>query len=90
MNVPGEWGDTCLEIAALLFTVSKRLFRSVRKDCTVSIEGKTYLVPNALVGENVTVCLKGREVRIFADDKLVMTYVSPEGRKKGELLGDRH
>lgn len=69
--------------------VSERLFRQVRKDCAVSVLGNRYLVPHTLVGENVTVRLKGREVRIFADDKLVATYETPADGKKAETLGDK-
>jgi len=68
--------------------VSMRLYREVRKDCTIAVLGNRYVVPHTLVGRSVLVRV-GEDllrVRIYADDRLVVTYAIPEG--KGRVVQD--
>jgi transposase len=65
--------------------VSLRLTRQVRKDCTISVEANLYIVPHTLVGQQLTVRLKDRHLRIFDGAQLVEEYDAPEG--KGRLVG---
>ena len=46
-----------------------------------------YVVPHTLVGEDLVLRVKGRSMRIFADDHLIVTYDIPEG--KGHLVQDK-
>ena len=68
------------------FDTSERIFRKVHKDCTVRFEGNLYVVPHTLVGSQVTMRVKNSLVRIFHDDRLVVTYAIPQGR--GHLVQD--
>jgi transposase len=65
--------------------VSLRLSRKVRKDCTISVEANRFIVPHTLVGHDLTVRLKDKDLRIFADGALIVEYVMPES--KGHLVG---
>jgi transposase len=65
--------------------VSLRLTRTVRKDCTISVDGNRYIVPHTLVGEKLTIRLKDAHLRIFSGADLVDAYDAPEG--KGHLVG---
>ena len=58
----------------------------MHKDCTVRFEGNLYVVPHTLVGSQVTMRVKNSLVRIFHDDRLVVTYAIPQGR--GHLVQD--
>lgn len=66
--------------------VSERLFREVRKDCTLPVLGNRYVVEHTLVGRRVLVRARGRELRVFDGERLVVTYAIPEG--KGHLVQD--
>lgn len=66
--------------------VSLRLTRDVRKDCTISVEANLYVVPHTLVGRAVTVRVKERHLRIFADGEFIVAYDMPGG--KGQLVQD--
>lgn len=66
--------------------VSERLVREVRKDCTIRVEGNSYVVEHTLVGERVLVRKKDRTLRIFQDDRLIVTYTVPDGQ--GHLVQD--
>ena len=68
------------------FDTSERIFRKVHKDCAVRFEGNLYVVPHTLVGSQVTLRVKNALVRIFHDDRLVVTYAIPQGR--GHLVQD--
>ena len=68
----------------LPFDTSYRLCRKVNKDCTVRFEGNNYVVPHNLVGAQVVLRVKDGRLRIFADDRLVVTYSIPDG--KGRLV----
>jgi hypothetical protein len=69
------------------FDTSYRVYRKVHKDCTVRFEGNSYVVPHSLVGKEIILRVKDACMRIFADDKLIVTYNIPEG--KGHLIQDR-
>lgn len=66
------------------FDTSYRLYRKVYKDCTVRFEGNSYVVPHTLVGEQVILRVKNKTMRIFFNDRLVVTYDIPSG--KGHLV----
>jgi len=69
------------------FDTSYRIYRRVYKDCTVRFEGNSFVVPHSLVGKNVILRVKDTTMRIFFDDRLVVTYQIPEG--KGHLVQDK-
>jgi len=75
-----------LALPAKACDVSERLFRTVRKDCTIAIDGNRYVVAHTLVGKQVVIRMRGRTLRIFHDDQLIVVYEMPEG--KGELVQD--
>ena len=66
--------------------VSQRLYRDVRKDCTIAVLGNRYVVEHTLVGCKVVVRVRvgDKQVRVFDDDRLVVTYEIPDG--KGHLV----
>ena len=66
--------------------VSERLYRDVRKDCTVSVYANRYVVEHTLVGHRVVVRVRGDQLRVFEDARLVVTYKIPPG--KGHLVQD--
>lgn len=66
------------------FDTSYRVYRKVYKDCTVRFEGNSYVVPHTLVGEQVILRIKNKTMRIFFNDRLVVTYDIPSG--KGNLV----
>jgi transposase len=66
--------------------ISLRLFRTVNKDCTISVNCNSYVVDHKLVGKKVLVRMHHSQLRIFDDTKLVVTYSAPEGR--GNLVQD--
>jgi len=63
---------------------SYRIYRKVYKDCTIRFEGNSYVVPHTLVGELIILRIKDKTMRIFDDNRLVVTYDIPEG--KGHLI----
>jgi transposase len=69
------------------FDTSYRVYRKVHKDCTVRFESNSYVVPHTLVGKKIILRVKGKTMRIFSDDALVVTYEIPEG--KGHLIQDK-
>ena len=66
--------------------ISERLYRTVNKDCTISVECNRYVVEHTLVGKKVVVRLRHGELRVFDDARLVVTYKAPAG--KGEFVED--
>jgi hypothetical protein len=50
------------------------------------VDGNRYVVEHTLVGQSVLARRKDDTLRIFADDRLVVTYTIPEG--KGHLVQD--
>lgn len=81
-----------LGLPAQACDVSERLYREVRKDCTVAVLGNRYVVEHTLVGRQVVVRvsqqpsgqLASGQLRVFEGDRLVVTYAIPEG--KGHLV----
>ena len=69
------------------FDTSWRVYRKVYKDCTVRFEGNSYVVPHTLVGRQIILRVKDRTLRVFYNDRLVVTYEIPEG--KGHLVQDK-
>ena len=69
------------------FDTSYRIYRKVHKDCTVRFEGNSYVVAHTLVGKQIILRVKNRTMRIFYNDRLVVTYEIPDG--KGNLVQDK-
>ncbi len=69
------------------FDTSWRVYRKVYKDCTIRFEGNSYVVPHTLVRKDLVLRVKDKMMRIFEDDRLVVTYEIPEG--KGHLVQDK-
>jgi transposase len=74
------------EMPSYTFDTSYRAYRKVGKDCTVHFEGNRYVVPHRYVGRKVVARVKEKGLRIFADERLVVSYEVPEG--KGHLIQD--
>jgi transposase len=71
----------------LPFDTSYRLYRKVAKDCTVRFEANSFVVPHTLVGKQIVLRVKEHSMRIFDDDRLVVTYTIPAD--KGNLVQDK-
>ena len=69
------------------FDTAYRIFRKVHKDCTVRFEGNSFVVPHPLVGRSIVLRVKEHIMRIFDDDRLVVTYEIPS--TKGNLVQDK-
>lgn len=69
------------------FDTSYRVYRKVYKDCTVRFECNSYVVAHTLVGKRLILRVKGGTMRIFDNDRLVITYDIPNG--KGNLIQDK-
>lgn len=69
------------------FDTAYRIFRKVHKDCTVRFEGNSFVVPHPLVSRIIVLRVKERVMRIFDDDRLVVTYEIP--LTKGNLVQDK-
>jgi len=69
------------------YDTSYRVYRKVFKDCTVRFECNRYVVAHTLVGKNLLLRVKERDMRIFDNDVLVVRYQIPEG--KGHLVQDK-
>jgi len=67
------------------YDISEKLWRKVYKDCQVAFDCNRYVVPHEYVGRDVLLKINDGELRIFHDDKLLVTYKVPEG--KGQTLG---
>ena len=63
-----------------------RIYRKVYKDCTIRFEGNSFVVPHPLVGKQIVLRVKDQLMRIFDDDRLVVTYQIPS--TKGNLVQD--
>ena len=71
----------------LPFDTSWRLSRKVYKDCTLRFECNSFVVPHRLVGKQLTLRVKDNHMRIFDDNRLVVSYTVPE--TKGNLVQDK-
>ena len=69
------------------FDTSYRIYRKVYKDCTFRFDSNSYVVPHTLVGETVTLRVKGGSMRIFHGNTLIVTYAIPDS--KGHLIQDK-
>ena len=69
------------------FDTSYRVYRKVHKDCTVRFEGNSYVVPHTQVSKVIVLRVKDGIIRVFADNRLVVTYVIPSGR--GHLVQEK-
>jgi hypothetical protein len=69
-------------------TLSLRLSPEVRKDCTIAVLGNRYVVEHTLVGKKILVRVRpcDKQLRVFDDARLVVTYQIPDG--KGHLVQD--
>ena len=70
-----------------VFDTSYRIYRKVHKDCTVRFESNSYVVAHDLVGKQIILRVNGSTMRIFDNDRLVVSYDIPEG--KGHLVQDK-
>jgi len=61
------------------FDTSWRVYRTVNKDCAVRFESNSFVVPHTLVGKGLVLRVKDKCMRIFENDRLVVTYKIPEG-----------
>jgi transposase len=68
------------------YDTSLKVFRKVYKDCQVSYEASRYLVPHDVVGKTVILKVKDGTIRIFDDDRLLVSYAQAEG--KHQLVGN--
>ena len=66
--------------------VSERIVRTVAKDCTIRLDGNRYVLPHTLVGKQVLGRRRGDTLRLFDDNRLVVTYTIPQ--EKGKLVED--
>ncbi|MEE8378394.1 MAG: IS21 family transposase [Candidatus Aminicenantaceae bacterium] len=69
------------------FDTSYRIYRKVNKDCIVRFDCNHYVVPHTLVGKELLLRVKDKDMRIFDNDSLIVTYKIPEG--KGHLVQDK-
>jgi len=75
----------CLgEIPNRPYDTSEKVTRKVYKDCLVSFNGNRYRVPHKYVGKKVLLKIKAGFMRIFYDDKELVTYRIAEG--KGNMV----
>lgn len=68
------------------FDTSWRIFRKVRKDCVVRYDCNRYVVSHKLVGQKILLRVKDKILRVFTDNKLLVTYTIPDS--KGNLVQD--
>lgn len=69
------------------FDTSYRIYRKVYKDCIVRFDCNHYVVPHTLIGKELLLRVKDKDMRIFDDDCLIVAYKIPEG--KGHLVQDK-
>lgn len=69
------------------FDTSWRIYRKVHKDCTVRFDRNLYVVEHRLIGKKLLVRVKDSVLRIFDNDRLVVTYTIPG--TPGNLVQDR-
>jgi hypothetical protein len=75
------------ELPPAVFDTSYRIVRKVYKDCTVRFEANSFVVPHQLVDKQVTLRVKDNCMRIFDDNRLIVTYTVPA--TKGNLIQDK-
>jgi len=67
-----------------LFDTSYLVYRTAHKDCCVHFETNRYMVPHALVKKNLVLRVKNGVVRMFHDDRFIVSYTIPKA--KGQFL----
>lgn len=68
------------------YDTSLKLYRTVRKDCTIAYGGNRYVLPHRSVGREVLLKVKYGCVSVFLDDDLLISYRIPDG--KGHFIQD--
>ena len=68
------------------YDTSWRIWRKVRKDCTVVFERSYYVLPHHLVGQTVLLRVKDGHIRIYAGDRLIICY--RQAAYPGQLVQD--
>jgi len=68
------------------YDTSLKIYRKVRKDCTVVYQGNSYVLPHRTVGKAVLLKVKDGMLGAFLDDELLVSYRIPDG--KGLLVQD--
>ncbi|MCK4499811.1 IS21 family transposase [Candidatus Babeliales bacterium] len=68
------------------YDTSEKVFRPVYRDCQLSYNGNFYVVPHEVVGKKVMLKIKHGHIRIYHDQKLLVSYQEPQG--KNELVQD--
>ncbi len=74
------------ELPEFRYDTSLKVYRTVRKDCTVAYGGNQYVLPHRSVGSAVLLKVKQGCVSAYLDDELLITYLIPEG--KGHFVQD--
>jgi len=69
------------------FDRSWRIYRTVHKDCTVRFNCNMYVVEHQLVGKKLLLRAKDSVLRIFDNDRLIVTYTIPG--TKGNLVQEK-
>jgi len=69
------------------FDTSWRVYRKVHKDCAIRFEGNLYVVDHRLVDKKVLLRVKDPVLRIFDNNRLIVSYKIPSG--KGHLVQDK-
>ena len=67
------------------YDTSLKVYRKVYRDCRLSYDGNRYQVPHHVVGKRVMLKIKGRRIRIYHDQDLLITYQQPQ--EKGKSFG---
>ena len=63
-----------------------KVYRKVYKDCLISYNGCRYQVPPEVVGKKVLLKIKGGIIRVFDDDRLLITHT--QSQEKGRMITD--
>jgi len=60
------------------YDTSLKLFRKVHKDCRLSYNANSYLVPHHMAGKKVMLKIKDKTIRIWCDQELIAVYQEPD------------
>jgi len=79
VNVRWEKEKGCLgKLPPADYDTSLKFFRKAYKDCRLSYNANSYLVPHHMSGKKVMLKVKGRRIRIWHDQELVAVYEEPD------------
>ena len=67
-------------------TTAIKVYRKVYKDCLISYDASRYQVPPEAVGKKVLLRIKDGVIRIYDDDRLLITHT--ESPEKGRMITD--